>query len=490
MNGKENGKTKVAAYCRVSTQHEKQLHSLAVQIDYYTELFSDDDTVELVGIYADEGISGTQVHHREQFLRMMEDCRAGLINQIYTKSVSRFGRNTVDTLSFTRELKLLGVDVYFEKENIHSTDSSGELMLTLIAAFAESESESMSQNIKWGLDRKYEKGNVSSLTLGKFFGYRQLPGGEPVVDETEAVTVRRIYREFLEGWNCTQIAEHLTKDGIPTERGLDHWLFSTISNILKNEKYKGDALFHKSFVSDPITHKRKRNTGELVKYYGEDIFPAIVDRGVWDLVAAEYERQKRFCEKTQSKRYVPSTEEYPFSFKIVCGTCGRTFQLLTSKKVGEEGRAYWRCTSFRGKQWSVIPGRTFTPKPMAKWAKDPQSKHVRYYHRKQSKPPQEREMYCTDIEIPADRPMKAFCTAWNLVVSKKLLYSASLRRTVEKSEDALVQFRAADMLTLIETVGKIREFSYPLMLRTLERIEVNPNGKLSVCFFSGIRITL
>lgn len=252
-------KTKVAAYCRVSSQHEMQQHSFAVQIDYYSRLFRDDENTEFVGIYADDGISGTQVAHREQFLQMIEDCRAGKINRIITKSVSRFGRNTVDTLSYTRELRLLGIDVYFEKENIHSLDTTGELMLTLIAAYAESESESLSQNVKWGLDRKYAEGKVSSLTLGKFFGYRQLPGGEPVVDETEAVTVRRIYREFLEGWNCTQIAEHLTRDGIPTERRLDRWNFSTVSNILKNEKYKGDALFHKSYVADPITHKRQRN---------------------------------------------------------------------------------------------------------------------------------------------------------------------------------------------------------------------------------------
>lgn len=483
-------KTKVAAYCRVPSQHEMQQHSLAVQIDYYSRLFRDDENTEFVGIYADDGISGTQVAHREQFLQMIEDCRAGKINRIITKSVSRFGRNTVDTLSYTRELRLLGIDVYFEKENIHSLDTTGELMLTLIAAYAESESESLSQNVKWGLDRKYAEGKVSSLTLGKFFGYRQLPGGEPVVDETEAVTVRRIYREFLEGWNCTQIAEHLTRDGIPTERRLDRWNFSTVSNILKNEKYKGDALFHKSYVADPITHKRQRNTGEMVKYYGEDIFPAIVDRAVWDLVAAEYERQRRFCEETQSKRYFYSSEEFPLSFKVVCGTCGRTYQLLESKKVGDTGRKYWRCTSFHGKQWSVIPGRTFTPKPMARWAKDPNSKRVKYYWRKESKIPKEREMYCTDIEIPADKPIKAFRTAWNLVVSKSLLYSATLRRTMEKSEDALVRFHAADMLSLMAAVGKILEFDYPLMLRTLDRIIVNPNGKLSVCFFSGIKITL
>ena len=170
---KEPGKQRIAAYCRVSSRRDEQLHSLTPQINFYRSLFENDDTVIFVGIYAEEGLSGTQAESRPQFMKMIEDCRSGLIDCIWTKSVSRFGRNTVDTLIYTRELRSLGIDVFFEKENIHSTESSGELMLTLMATFAESESEAMSENVKWGKRRRYEQGITGSITLNGMYGFRQ-----------------------------------------------------------------------------------------------------------------------------------------------------------------------------------------------------------------------------------------------------------------------------------------------------------------------------
>ena len=214
----EKSVLRIAAYCRVSSSQDEQLHSLAAQIDRYTQSLAGDASCQFVGIYADRGISGTQAKNRTEFLRLIEDCRAGLVDQIITKSVSRFGRNTVDTLLYTRELRSLGIDVYFEKEQLHSCSAEGELMLTLMAALAESEAENMSENIKWGKRRRYEKGCVESLALANLYGYCK-DGGILVVDEAEATVIRRIYAEFLDGLNYEQISAGLNADGIPTRRG-------------------------------------------------------------------------------------------------------------------------------------------------------------------------------------------------------------------------------------------------------------------------------
>ena len=194
-------KKRIAAYCRVSSSSEEQLHSYAAQVKFYTEMLSADKSCEFVGVYADEGITGTSAKKRPQFMAMIEDCRAGKIDAIITKSVSRFGRNTVDTLSYTRELKALGIDVYFEKENLHSISPEGELLLTLMAAFAESESQSLSENVSWGFRKRYAEGDLRSLPIRNLYGLDRNAKGEIVIQEEEAKIVRRIYDEFLAGQN-------------------------------------------------------------------------------------------------------------------------------------------------------------------------------------------------------------------------------------------------------------------------------------------------
>ena len=214
------GKKRIAAYCRVSSDAEEQLHSLAAQTAFYTKSLKENKNSEFAGIYADEGISGTKAANRPQFQKMIEDCRNGLVDGIVTKSVSRFGRNTLDTLVYTRELRALGIDVYFEKENIHSCSAEGELLLTLMAAFAESESVSMSDNIKWGKQRRYEQGRVESLALANVYGYCQRDGALAIVEQ-EAEIVRRIYREYLDGLSYEMIAKGLNADSVPTRHGND-----------------------------------------------------------------------------------------------------------------------------------------------------------------------------------------------------------------------------------------------------------------------------
>ena len=240
---KEPGKQRIAAYCRVSSRSDEQLNSLANQIDFYRSRFENDDTVVFVGIYAEEGLSGTQAKSRPQFIKMIEDCRSGMIDCIWTKSVSRFGRNTVDTLVYTRELRNLGIDVYFEKENIHSQEPAREMLLTLMEAFAESESFNMSENIKWGKHRRYEKGLVESISINNMLGLRQSNGVITVIEE-EAEIVRRIFREYLEGYNMHEIAARLVNDGVRSRTDLPKWSTTVIKHILTNEKFAGDCLLH------------------------------------------------------------------------------------------------------------------------------------------------------------------------------------------------------------------------------------------------------
>jgi hypothetical protein len=393
----------------------------------------------------------------------------------------------VDTLKNVRKLKALGVDVFFEKENIHTLNSEGEVLLTLISAVAQNESLNLSENVKWGIRRKYESGSMKSIPCGKFLGYDKIDG-KLVINEEQAIIVRRIYREFLAGYSFSQIAAHLTADGIPSEQGNAVWDLSSVRQILTNEKFKGDTLFQKTYSTDHLTKKRADNSGELPQYYIEGSHPAIIDKDTWECVRLELARQERYCIDHSIGKYHNHNEEYPLSARITCKTCGCTFMLLKSKRVGEESRQYWRCSSFRGEHGTEVEGRNFTPPPMALWCKNPNSRAV-HYRDKHRKLPEKRQMLCTDIQIPADAPEKAFVKAWNLIVSHRLRYAASFRRIAAVSKDMLVRYRANEMIRLLSEVGRIEAFDYELSLKVLDHIEVTPDGKLTVTFFTGTKIT-
>ena len=468
-------KTRVAAYCRVSSEKDAQLHSVKAQIDYFRHFISENPDYTFAGIYADEGISGTEIRKRTEFKRLMEDCRAGLIDTIVVKSVSRFGRNTVDTLKCVRELKAMGVDVYFEKESLHTLRCEGEVLLSLISAVAETESANLSENVRWGLQRKYEDGSFKSVPLGKMLGYEKA-GDTITVNEAEAEIVRRIYWEFLEGGSITQIAAGLTADGIPSQQGNAAWSISSIDHILRNEKFKGDTLFQKTYNTNYITKKRAVNTGELPQYYVKNSHPGIVDESIWECVQQEIQRQKEYCEKHHIARYHQHSEKHPLSARIVCATCGCTYIQLTSRRVGTEGETYWRCSSFHGNHGTELEGRTFTPEPMATWTKNPD--RYKYCPRK---PPVERSMLCTDIQVPVKAPEAAFIAAWNTLVREKAKIRAG-------GDSALAKYRASELMGLLESTGEIHAFDYALSVRVLDCIEVWPGGKLTVSFLAGIRI--
>lgn len=480
-------KKRVTAYCRVSSESDEQLHSVKAQIDYYKQYISSNDDYEYVGIYADEGISGTGTLRREALNRLMADCRAGLLDMVVTKSVSRFGRNTVDTLKNVRELKALGVDVFFEKENIHTINSEGEVLLTLISAVAQNESLNLSENVKWGIRRKYESGSVKSVPCGKFLGYDKIDG-KLVINEEQAIIVRRIYREFLDGYSVSQIAANLTADGIPSEQGNAVWDLSSVRQILTNEKFKGDTLFQKTYNTDHLTKKRADNNGELPQYYIEGSHPAIINKDIWECVRLELERQERYCKDHNIGKYHNHNEENPLSARITCSVCGSTYMLLKSKRVGEDGRQYWRCSSYKGQKGTFIEGKTFTPPSMALWSKNPDNRVTRYRteHRKL---PAERQMLCTDVQVPVGAPEKAFVKAWNLIVSHRLRYSASLSRIASTSTDVLMRNRSNEMNRIIMKVGRIENFNHELSLKVLDHIEVTPDGKLCVIYLTGTKIT-
>lgn len=283
---------RTAAYARVSTDHEDQQTSYAAQVSYYTSYIQSRSDMEFVSVYTDEGISGTSTAHREGFRRMIDDALAGKIDLIITKSVSRFARNTVDLLTTIRKLKERNVECYFEKENIRTFDSKGELLLTIMASIAQEESRSISENCVWGQRKRFAAGKVT-VPFSRFLGYDRGADGNLVVNREEAELVREIYRLFLEGVSPYAIAKRLTERGVPTPGGKDRWSKTTVTNILSNEKYKGDALLQKSFTVDYLTKRKKKNEGEVPRYYVEGSHEAIVTEEVFERARAELERRSR-----------------------------------------------------------------------------------------------------------------------------------------------------------------------------------------------------
>jgi DNA invertase Pin-like site-specific DNA recombinase len=278
----EARKRRTAGYARVSTDHEEQLTSYEAQVDYYTNYIKSREDWEFISVYTDEGISATSTAKRDGFNRMVTDALEGRIDLIITKSVSRFARNTVDSLSTIRKLKEKGVEVYFEKENNWTFDGKGELLITIMSSLAQEESRSISENCTWGQRKRFSDGKVS-VPYKRFLGYDKGENDTLKINEEEAVLVRLIYKMFLEGSTPHGIAKHLTGQGIPTPGGKAVWGATTIKSILTNEKMKGDALLQKSYTVDFLTKRKKVNEGEVPQYYVENAHPAIIEPAVFEL---------------------------------------------------------------------------------------------------------------------------------------------------------------------------------------------------------------
>ena len=339
-------KQRVAAYCRVSTDSEEQLTSYTAQKAYYTQKIGENPDWEMAGIFADRGITGTSMKKREEFKKMIAACKRGRVDLILTKSLSRFARNTVDCLKVIRALKARGIGVIFEKENINTLTESSEFLITLFSGFAQAESESISKNVIWGIQKSREAGNVP-FQYSKLLGYCRGPDGQPEIVPEEAEVVKRIYRRYLDGGSLAQIKRELEADGIPTSSGIKGWTYQVVRNILTNERYIGDALLQKTYTTDCISKTVKKNQGERPMVYVEHNHPAIIPKEIFYQVREEMARRsskRKVMQKTGKTEQGKYSAKYALSELLVCGECGTPYKRCTWARNGKK-RIVWRCVS-------------------------------------------------------------------------------------------------------------------------------------------------
>lgn len=425
-------KIRVAAYCRVSTDQDEQLNSFENQVEYYTRYINENPAYEMVGIYADEGISGTNTKRRKEFQRLIADCEAGKIDLVLVKSISRFARNTHDCLTYSRKLKNLGIGIFFEKEHINTLDASGELLFTILSSLAQDESRNISENCKWGIRSKFQEGKPHINTY-KFMGFDKNEEGRLVINEEEAKVVRRVFREFMEGHNPADIARRLNEDEVPGVSGKPKWIATTILGMLQQEKYMGDSILQKWVTTDYLMHSLRRNTGQVEQYYVENSHPAIIDKETWKAVQEELERRDIYCQNYHLSMYAYRADKNPLNGKVVCADCNYTF---ARKSWASRGIAYWTCKT-EG---------------------------------------------CGE-NIKEELLHRAFVTAWNYMVKNKDKYMERWN-VLLTGENALLKLRAKQMIELVEE-GPITKMIPELMQMVLERIVIHDTEHFTVCFLDG-----
>ena len=503
-------KRRVAGYARVSTDKDEQFTSYEAQVDYYTRFIKSHAEWEFVKVYTDEGISALGTKKRDGFNEMIADALAGTIDLIVTKSVSRFARNTVDSLVTIRKLKEKGVEVYFEKENIYSLDGKGELLLTIMSSLAQEESRSISENVTWGQRKRFADGKIN-LPYRRFLGYDRGKDKDdpPVINPEQAVIVRRIYRSFMAGSTVGTIAKKLTEEGIPTPAGKKVWQESTIRSILSNEKYRGSARLQKRFTTDFLTKKQKINEGEVPQYYIEYSHEAIIDPPEWEAVQQELARRK-----TIGRSYSGGS---PFGAKIKCGDCGAWYGSKVWHSTDKYKTVIWQCN----RKFDKGKPRCETPHLREEDIKD---KFISVYNSMISdKTPYilacttAREVLTDTTDI--DNEMTELLREMEVVagLTKKCIeensttiqdqteYMARYNGYVERYEkakdryDALANLRSeklakADsierfMMALLEKKTPMTEFDRILWFTVVDYATVSKNGKITFCFYDGTEIT-
>ncbi|WP_333887907.1 recombinase family protein [Clostridium sp.] len=438
----------MAAYCRVSTDQLEQLSSYEAQVSYYTTFINNNSKYEFAGVFADEGISGTNTKKREQFNKMIEDCKAGKIDVIITKSISRFARNTLDCLNYVRMLKELGIGVIFEKENINTLDAKGEVLLTILSSLAQDESRSISENSTWRIRRKFEQGKVT-VNYTKFLGYDKGEDGTLVINQKQAKIVRRIFKDYLDGKGTNRITRELEKEGVPNWNNKVKWYESSIRKMLSNEKYKGDALLQKTYTVDFLTKKRVENNGEIPQYYVEESHPAIIDKETWEAVQLEMERRKAFAKKYGIVKLDYATVDNPFAGRVICGHCGSVFGRKVWNSTDERlRRVVWRCN----KKYKV------------KGKKSCDSKHI-----------DDNVLY------------KVFVEAFNAMVQNKDYFMEKWKQRVD-SENVLVRYKARQFIGIMENAEVIEEFDIDLFFRIVEKMTVFGGEKVIVSLLDGTEV--
>lgn len=335
----------VAAYCRVSTDAEDQINSYRAQVSYYTKHISQNPKWRFVDVYADEGITGTMVKKRENFLRMIRDCEKGKIDMILTKSVSRFARNIVDSISYIRKLKAMGIGIFFEEQNIDSLKEDSETYIGIYSIMAQSESENISANISWGIRKRMQNGTYACRF--NMLGYRREKNEiEPHIIPEEAEIVRNIFKMYEEGYSLDQLKAYLEEKGARTSNGKSAWSKENIKRMLTNEKYVGDVIYQKTFRTDCLSKRTKINRGERAKYLVSNNHPAIIDRDLFNTVQAEMARRSN-KRRTSDKTLTPLGKysgKYALSELLICAECGSPYKRKTWTN-GDDKRIYWRCLS-------------------------------------------------------------------------------------------------------------------------------------------------
>ena len=441
-------KKRVAAYCRVSTDQEEQLSSFEAQVNYYTSYINGNQDYVLAGIYADEGISGTSTKKREQFSKMIEDCMAGNIDLIVTKSISRFARNTLDCLKYVRQLKELGVEIYFEKENIRTLDNQGETLLTILSSLAQDESRSISEASTWGIRRRFEQGKLH-INHAKFLGYDKDKCGNLFVNEKQAKIVRRIYKEFLDGKGANRIARDLEFGGIANWNGKAKWYEGSIRKMLTNEKYKGDALLQKTYTVDFLSKKRADNNGQVPQYYVEDSHPAIIDKEMWEAVQLEMERRRNFALQYGINKLEYATTSNPFAGRVICDSCGKIFGRKVWNSNDEKlRRIIWRCNG----------------KYPAKGKKGCESRHI-------------------DDEVL----YQTFVNVFNTLVENKDYFLGKWKE-MRESDNLLQLYKAKQFAKIITETGLIKDFDAELYFALTEKVVVHREGRLIVVLLDGTEV--
>lgn len=336
---------RVAAYGRVSTEEEEQQSSYEAQCSYYTEKIMSNPEWTFAGMFADEGITGTSTKKRDDFNRMIRKCKQGKIDLILTKSISRFARNTLDTIKYTRMLRAMGIGIYFEKENINTLDMDSEMLITMLGAFAQAESESISRNVAWGKRKAIQAGKVF-VNFNQLYGYFLREDSSPGIDPDKVAVVKRIYQQYLYGDSLRMIKDKLDKDGILNPKGEHGWLISSIKSILTNEKYCGDVLAQKTYKECVIGGKVMKNNGQLPQVLIQNNHPAIISREMFYEVQEEMKRRTATRSPSANAATGRScySSKYALSERLVCGECGTLYRRCTWTNRGKK-KIVWRCVS-------------------------------------------------------------------------------------------------------------------------------------------------
>lgn len=439
-------KIRLAAYCRVSTKNEDQLLSFENQKAFFEDYVKRHPEYELVDIYPDKGITGTNTKKRDEFNRMIADCKAGKIDMVVTKSISRFARNTADCLNYSRMLKDMGIGILFDKEGLNTLDSSGELLFTILSSLAQDESRSISENSQWGIRYLFSSEGRLHLNAKRFWGYDKDANGRLVINPEQAKIVRRIYREFMEGNGPGVIARRLREDKIPCLMGKSEWAVATVQGILRNEKYNGDALLQKTYTVDFLTKKTAKNEGQVEQVLVKDDHEAIIPKDYWNVVQLELQRRADFRKRYGLRTMGRYTDEQPFSTKVICGVCGDLINRRTLQRLNKGYSIVWMCASYYREK--KVPG-------------------------------------CGNIKLREVHLQDAFMEALNSIVAEREKYIPYWEKAIEDSEhDPLKAFRAQQMMDLTAN-GPFPEFDPSLVNKTLERCEVQKDRSIDIFFLEG-----